>query len=211
MTIPISIKDLNENNGLGVLTSFLSFKENSVLRASSSKFRTAIPDFSEEAKAFLIFESHLRHIHDIIRRTESYEQKILMRQDFDAAIWQYASAPSLIAPLFAAPPLLILAGYPVEKAFLPAAFLIYPVTLVVCSFLVGKSLIEIEKASLRRLWMKFQNQHPPQDLITAKHQLRDQLEHHRRLSAVYAAAGGIDRYYATSGLDSALSEIRARR
>jgi len=134
-----------------------------------------------------------------------------MCREFNDSIWRYATAPSLIAPIFAAPPLLVfVVGYPLETALRPALFILFPLSLIGCSHLVSKCWMEIEKALLRRLWMKFQNQQPRQDLITAKHQLRDQLEHHRRLSAAYAPAGGMDRHYTTSGLDSALAEIRAR-
>ena len=70
---------------------------------------------------------------------------------------------------------------------------------------------ELDKLKLRQLWQEFRNKPAPQDVIAARIDLIDQVQAHQRLSSEYATAGGIDRYYRTAGLDSALTEIRARR
>jgi hypothetical protein len=244
MTSKITPLALN-TDCLEKLTSFLTIYERASLRSSCTPFSLNIPDLSEEAKTFLVFESKLPLIQNIIRRTKNYNSNFLYSGDYWIlslsqqhellSLRRFPKLVSLYGGVFFLPlaiPILlaILAdrfnqtSSPVEDPSQIAAriqlavittlsllIIAIPIAVKTGSALEKRHIRNIHINALRNLWQEYRNQPPPQNLIAAEHYLRDQLEHHRRLSAAYAAAGGMDRHYTTSGLDSALAEIRARR
>ena len=76
--------------------------------------------------------------------------------------------------------------------------------------LVGRCSRKINQSELQHLWKKFQNQTASHYEIRSIESLIERLRDHKRISALYATEGGMDRGYKISGLDTALAQIRSR-
>ncbi|MCX6991131.1 MAG: hypothetical protein NTX49_08740 [Chlamydiae bacterium] len=206
-----TIFTLNRNNGLETLTSLLSLEDRGKLRASCKTLKSEIPDIPEEAKAFLVFESKIPLIETIIRKTRAYRDQTLMQRGLTVEMRTYMSQPFYIISAVGAPALsLLIGGDSVEKLIVYSIPLVLSIAFIGGASLIGRCRTEIKQSELRQLWQEYGNQPAHQDLFIRGLRLRDQLRQHR-IQNGYTAAGGMDRYFLTQGLDSALAEMQVHR
>ena len=205
-----TIFTLNRNNGLESLTSLLSLEDRGKLRASCKTLKSEIPDIPQEAKAFLVFESKIPLIETIIRKTRADRDQTLMQRGLTVEMRTYMIRPFYIISAVGAPALSLLIGDSVEKLVVYSIPLVLSIAFLGGASLIGRCRTEIKQSELRQLWQEYGNQPAHQDLFLRGLRLRDQLRQHR-IQNGYSAAGGMDRYFRTQGLDSALAEMQVHR
>jgi len=207
---------------------FCSIKGKAFLSSSSRGLQPLLQKVPEEAKAFLVFESKLPLIKEILRKTQAYREGQLDLQETRFFHWEpIPQNPTALVDRVAVQIFPIWNSFSVFSAWVPVSMvyfllvmlaevqdeatrtrlgtlpgdqrLMLAASVMLLMYLAPRLTLSRDlSVPLMGRWYDLQRA-IPDDLLVAGELLQPELTAHDRMSSLYSIAGGIDRYYAQHG------------